>query len=335
MSRRQEHLPAEVHEIAPSGEAESETIVGRELAALIRDESQAAPVASLVLPPRPVERQPTGGLENKRKITVRRIADAVGILIALAIIFAAYRWFSDLPKQPADSPWALLGSGRSDAGVDHATNGKKGTTPTASQDLTVEADPPLGQFDFGPDDLPVSFTDEKPSPRENVERYRSIQELEAAFDAKYVSPPECYQWGSSAQMASCGNHRIRARRAFIESGGRLAPAMFGAAAPLPPQTEPYRLEMRGEDAQGTWRQDWRGDPGRQSWEDSSRGWAEEQQSEAGRDWRQPWTDEVQKQPEQDWRKSWLQESPQDREGDWRRQGLRDPRQGGLQDWPQQ
>ncbi|MEA3277008.1 MAG: hypothetical protein U9Q81_17325 [Pseudomonadota bacterium] len=287
MSRRQKRIPESLLEIAVSDEEESELVVGRELAALIRDEHQDEPAAPLVvLPPRPSDQQPTRGPENRRrrKIPVRRIADAAGILIALTTIFVAYRWFSDLPEKPADSPWALLGSGRSDAGGDHPANGLKGTTPGASDVGAAGTEPPLGQFDFGPDDLPVSAADERPASQQTVERHRSIHELEAAFDARYVPPPECYDWGSTARMATCGNHRIRARRAFIDSGGRLTPAMFGSTALPQPETEPYRLEMRGREPE--------------------------------QDWRKSWLQESSQDQEQDWRREWLQDPRQGAVQDW-------------------
>ena len=54
--------------------------------------------------------------------------------------------------------------------------------------------------------------------------FRSVQELEAAFDAFYVPPPGCASPASRADMVECANHRIRARQGFMVAGTPSSPS---------------------------------------------------------------------------------------------------------------
>jgi hypothetical protein len=203
------------------GAEDMEAAIGRELSALVRSDDAAVP-PHLLAPPLPL--RPPAPSRRRRRRTFRlskaKVLDLVGIALVSAGIWAGFQWFQSLPQQPDASPWALLGSGTGEIGRDAI--GARPSPPDRDQR-------PLGQINYG-----GSWENRTPSPpvalpaEEPVVEYRSIRELEAAFDSKYVPPPECYRWETTAEMAKCGNHRLRARRAFIESGGKITPEMLGA-----------------------------------------------------------------------------------------------------------
>jgi hypothetical protein len=141
--------------------------------------------------------------------------------------------------------------------------------------------------------------------RKNRGAYKSLKELEAAFEDKYVPPPECYAWESNAKMVKCGNHRIRARRAFIDSGGEVTPMVLGS------WEDPYRY------ANGIRPQDWRQYED-QEWGDEASRDGEYTQEETARDWRQLRADEA----AGEWRHGFSVDTDQD----WRRGAI----QGGYQ-----
>jgi hypothetical protein len=141
----------------------------------------------------------------------RRLVDLLGMVLAFVLIWLAYQAFSALPRAPSQSPWALLGSGRVEA------------EPAPAVALSGKPDkalPPIGEFGFFQGVPAVSWSGL--GRQEPVELYRSIYELEDAFEARYVPPPACGdpEARDAAAMTDCVNHRLSARRAFLASNGR-------------------------------------------------------------------------------------------------------------------
>jgi restriction system protein len=235
--------------VAECGADEGERTLGSALAALIREDP--APVG---IPPDsvPASRRPPGGMlgplassagaaltsQIHAPISVRRIANLIGMGIVLGAIWMTYQWFDALPEAPSHTPWALLGRHQSQPGKAYAEL-------AAGLVAGEQALPPLGQLDYGPDPLPpksvetIRGTETYREPP--VEVFRSIRELEDAFNARYVPPPSCYDGSSPGGLASCGNHRIRARRAFMASNGRtMVPE---APSPPPPVASSYESQV--------------------------------------------------------------------------------------------
>ena len=148
-------------------------------------------------------------------LSFRRLLDLLGMSLAFLLLWISYQAFLATPKTPTQSPWALLGSARLETP----------TAPRANQAAeSAKTLPPIGQFDFG---QTVALTDTPPAlpaliRQEPVELYRSIYELEDAFEAKYVPPAGCAGLDTQAgvDITACINHRLGARRAFLASNGR-------------------------------------------------------------------------------------------------------------------
>lgn len=163
-------------------------------------------------PPRP--NQPRAG---GAWLSFRRLLDLLGMTLALLLIWISYQAFLALPETPTQSPWALLGSARQETPA--TPRGTQGTEP-------AKALPPIGQFDFGGTVVITDTPSALPAPalirQEPVELYRSIYELEDAFEAKYVPPAGCAGLDTQAgvDITACINHRLNARRAFLASNGR-------------------------------------------------------------------------------------------------------------------
>lgn len=141
----------------------------------------------------------------------RRLVDLMGMAFAFVLIWLAYQAFSALPRAPSQSPWALLGSARVEA---------EPAPALALSGKTDKALPPIGEFGFFQGMPAVSWSGL--GRQEPVELYRSIYELEDAFEARYVPPPACGdpEAGDAAALTDCVNHRLSARRAFLASNGR-------------------------------------------------------------------------------------------------------------------
>lgn len=201
-------------------------LLGQSLGALIREDSPAAvtkaPVSGVArpVPPLPAPDLWAEGFESRPTsrppypspwLSFRRLLDLVGMSLAFLLFWIAYRSFVALPQAPDQSPWARLGSARLEAAP--TLNGAVASAPGKNL-------PPIGQFDFGqsipPEALPA-LAQQQP-----VELYRSIYELEDAFEARYVPPPTCagLDANNAADPTDCVNHRLRARRAFLASNGR-------------------------------------------------------------------------------------------------------------------
>ncbi len=162
-------------------------------------------------PPRPTPSRPGGG----SWLSFRRLLDLLGMSLTVPLFWIGYQAFLALPEAPTQSPWALLGSARLETAV----------APPASQAAELaRALPPIGQFDFGQTVAPTDTPPALPAliRQEPVELYRSIYELEDAFEAKYVPPAGCAGLDTQAgvDITACINHRLSARRAFLSSNGR-------------------------------------------------------------------------------------------------------------------
>ena len=148
-------------------------------------------------------------------LNFRRLLDLLGISLTLPLFWLGYQAFLALPEAPTQSPWALLGSARQETAA----------APRASQDAApARTLPPIGQFDFGQTVAPTDTPPALPAliRQEPVELYRSIYELEDAFEAKYVPPAGCagLDTQTGVDITACINHRLSARRAFLASNGR-------------------------------------------------------------------------------------------------------------------
>ena len=218
----------------------------RALTSLIRAEASADPALS-IRAARELGQTPTESRlspRTKPHIPIRKLTNAAGMFFGAAVLGAVLVWFTRLPDEPSQAPWSLLGSQYAD---------QEQTTEKTEEDAApVHAGGhgitrPLGQFEFGPPLSELRFnawaTGSGDSSLIPPIEYHSIHELEAAFNASYLPPAECYNWTSTAQMAACGNHRIRARRAFIESNGRTSELSLSQGDPPAPT--------------GDWREDWR------------------------------------------------------------------------------
>jgi len=307
------------------------------------------------------------------RVRVRRVADAVGILVSCGLIWAAVARFLALPEAPNATPWALLGTGSDSERLATYLEGVAGTHSAAR---ILAAERPLGQFRFGPP--PGFLAKTRPpeaeaapagAPPAEVVTYASLRELEAAFDVKYVPPPECYGGSDSLSlMVKCGNHRIRARSAFVASGGKVGGMMLGSwDEPVVPPAQVLSgggLEREGAGAAGPGAggragevreetrtyadesaRDWR-----QEWESSSadldpqRAWIRSA-PDPGQDWRQEWTPARQpaavgtRDSARDWRQDWAPtpKPAQDPAEDWRQEWTRtdQPVQAPPEDWRQE
>ena len=169
------------------------------------------------------------------------------MLLAIGLLWNTYEWFVQLPEAPTDWPWSLLGRG-SDSGL--LARRLEGIELSESGARLQEDDRPLGQFQFGPPGRIADLKPLVPGPGS----YGSLRELEAAFEAKYVPPPECYTWESNNQMVRCGNHRIRARRAFIASGGEETPMLLGTWEEPGENWRPYEqwVQQQGRGTDQEW-----------------------------------------------------------------------------------
>jgi hypothetical protein len=206
-------------EAAEDAHEDLELAVGDALSALIHAETHTDAVPSAAGAAASIEpvARPRLTVQRSAGLRIGRVLDAIGMLIAGGLIWNAYAWFEALPVSSQGTPWRLAAS------VVPSPDTPGPTRPSREESATVR---PLGRFEFGPA-VQKSSSEEPEAPgrralpaQETAEEYRSAQELEAAFNAKYVPPPECYDFSSAGQMASCGNHRIRSRRAFIESNGQ-------------------------------------------------------------------------------------------------------------------
>lgn len=269
-----------------AGEDDDKTVAGQALAALIRAEERdrvgidPAPPPS-IRPPDGIPAEPslrTGDLRGpladwgeppmesaprpaRPRLRPSRIADGVGMLFAAALLWTGWQWLAALPTTPESSPWSRLPLA--------SAPGAQGTPAIgASEGRRLR---PLGEFHFGPpagDAAPGSGAEVQPETPAGLMPKLSVWELEAAFNASYIPPPECANWQSNVDMARCGNHRMRTLRAFIDGGGKLLPAMRGESLAATRLADPDR---GARPAVPSWREE--------TGVDADPGWAEEEQPE--------------------------------------------------------
>jgi hypothetical protein len=259
--------------------------------------------------------------------------DAAGMATTAVVSWLAFEAFMALPADTGTSPWSrFAGSGQ----VEPRSAGAMAMG--ARSDKRPESMPPLGQFDFGVsesnapgEDLSGIPLEAEPEPEAH---YDSLRELEAAFDAKYRPPPACTSWSSAAQMANCGNHRIRSRQAFIASGGKTLPGITDFQAP---RTEGIGNSQASSGIDARAFDTWTTAPQAPA-EGSDDG---RREAGAGDYWEDPWPQGLpqgdslptvrRQSPEnrngtqfsdpQDWRRTWLQREDNP-DADWRQEWLR-------------
>jgi restriction system protein len=305
----------------PRDVIDAETTTARQLTALIQAERRL--LVDRELPRPPVRRRRVGPSRPGWKLPrmrIRKVADLLGVLVTLGILWGLYEWFLQLPPDPEGSPWALLGAQSDSQALMRRLHGLENAQATAKM---LAGDRPLGQYLFGPPpgflammkpEIPVQKT-------EPVEVYHSLRELEEAFDAKYVPPPECYAYGSDS-LVKCGNHRIRARRDFIASGGKVTPMLLGSwEEPRPVVMDAHSRDWQEGDEQDAQLQ-WRDAP------------ADRREVPEAQDWRQQWSRQRTEQPDDVRQRGWASTPPQASasNGDWRQGGAQDAQGRWSGDW---
>jgi len=237
----------------PAVEDDGKAAVGAALAALIRAEGRETrgldrPPALTIGPGEPIVRGDDGpgpalgwGDALSDSVTPSRprprprpsrVIDGVGMLLAGALLWAGWQWLAALPAQPETPVW----------------DGVRIAPAASAERRTATAgkgERPLGELYFGPppqepEPDPSASVTAPPEPEPALMPKLSVWELEAAFNASYIPPPECANWQSSADMARCGNHRMRTLRAFIAGGGKPLPAMRGESLAATSPTAPAR-----------------------------------------------------------------------------------------------
>lgn len=351
--------------IAAEADADAKTAAGEALAALIRAEERdhvgidpspppsiraTEPVtAEALLKPDGAPSPMTGwGAPSigpaatrppRPRLRLSRMVDGLGMLFAGALLWAGWQWLAALPAAPETSPWHGVP-------VSPAPTAERASSATAAG---VGAARPLGEFHFGPPApgaTAETAAELPPEPAAALMPKLSVWELEAAFNASYIPPPECANWQSSVDMARCGNHRMRTLRAFIAGGGKLLPAMRGESLASTSLPDPDR---RPPSAAPSWRDEGGiADPG---WADDERlepipagplavpyrgpesdpGWRQQEPSARPFDDRPPpapsWREEQARRDAGDWERAEdrLFVTPEDAEpypGDWRGDWMR-------------
>jgi len=264
---------------------DADEIAGVQLTQSIREERDLDSEFTLHAPPVHGSDAPGPGSRRPRpRIRFRMVTNILGTLLAISALSGFAAWFLQLPKTSTYFPWSLLGAG---GGSDVSVRRLGGIERSASNGRIPDGERPLGQFQFGP---PGRIAELKSRIRTQG-AYGSLQELEAAFDSKYVPPPECYAWESNSQMVKCGNHRIRARQAFIASGGEETPMLLGSWEDPSDNWRPYEQWVQQQG--GDWEQHgqpYTPDEEGQSWsgggeQDATRFRVHEYALEPDQDWR--------------------------------------------------
>jgi hypothetical protein len=314
-----------------AGRGDADLAVERALSSLIRAEEtvHTAPPERCTpeIHTHPAEADPK--LADRPAVRLRVLGNAAGMLLALGVIAALFVWFTRLPDSAATGYWSRLANQEGTP----AAAGTRELDDNARRSDAGDSDArPFGRFDFGPPvtaPLENGWTTSRAGLAgfgegvgegvgEGFGENRSIQALEAAFEASYVPPPECYNWTSRAQMAACGNHRMRARRVFIDSGGRtFDSALYGDGSPPMTRGAPHnwRAEQRWRESQTERAQTWGNRP------------IEVPDAWPGAQTRQPmghWDAEALPSDEGDWRSDWRRRDRQHSSGDWRSEWLERP-----------
>jgi restriction system protein len=136
-----------------------------------------------------------GSMPRRRmRVPVHGILRLVGVLLAAAAILGGFRWITGLPDKrlaPAEEP-----------------RGAPRPMSELATSLVPEPQTPAAPVQSPP----------APPPPPGLGGFRSVHELDAAFDAFYVAPPGCADPASQAEIVECANHRIRARKGYMAAG---------------------------------------------------------------------------------------------------------------------
>jgi hypothetical protein len=145
------------------------------------------------------------GPKRPVQIPLRHTLQLIGVLLAAAAIVGGFDWITGLPDKrlaPAERPKPA-----------------PAPAPEASTRLIAEPQAPLTPAGVPP----------APPPPPGLGGFRSVHELDAAFEAFYAPPPGCTDPASHADMVECANHRIRARRGYMAAGSPAEPEMVQEA----------------------------------------------------------------------------------------------------------
>lgn len=342
----------------PDSEEETpEATLGRKLTALLRSDDDAFLSDHDVQPP-PAPRTLPPVMQRTRwrfRPRLKKVADVVGITATAVVIWAGYQWFQSLPGQPAHSPWDLLGTGSAETTPYLIQNrfGRDATAGIPPDSGTKER--PLGQLNYGGEWEKRTTSADRwtrvrlPVPEEApTEEYHGIRELEAAFNRKYVPPPDCYQWETTADMARCGNHRMRARNAFIESRGRITPEMLGIDGTHSGYPQPVDPSSDWRQEQAEWQDGSNGQLYAPSWQEPPSGdgnWGNaaspdpdgDQPRSSRDDWYGYGSQDPMKSMRGDWRTegAWDQSRTWAEEQEWRQGSVPDDNRRQAPDWRRQ
>ncbi len=135
------------------------------------------------------------------RVTLRYALRLVGVLLAAGAILGGFDWITRLPDKrlaPTEPP-------------------KPAAAPASQAATSLFAEPPAPA---APTKAPPT-----PPPPPGLGGFRSVQELDAAFEAFYVPPPGCTDPSSHADMVECANRRIRARKGYMAAGTPAEPDM--------------------------------------------------------------------------------------------------------------
>lgn len=131
---------------------------------------------------------------RRMRVPVRGVLRLAGVLLAAAAILGGFRWITGLPDKrlaPAEQP-------------------RGAPSPMSEAATSLAPQPPTPA-------APVNSPPARPPPP-GLGGFRSVHELDAAFDAFYVAPPGCANPASQAEIVECANHRIRARKGYMAAG---------------------------------------------------------------------------------------------------------------------
>jgi len=178
-----------------------------------------------------------------RPLRLRRglLSRLAGAILAVGAILSGFSWITHLPDKRISPP----------------------PLPTPTPPVPVRQAPTV---QVPEPSVPAATS--RPAPQPGPGPYRSIQEMDDAFEAFYVPPPGCASPASLDDMVACANDRIRARRSYMapavqaepetepEAQGRQDDALtWGQAEPVdrPPEPPPGQAEMQvpREDAADT------------------------------------------------------------------------------------